>query len=467
MAKFRRTAALLACVIAAVSVTGCTDTTYVLKSGDDEVKAGVYIGFMQDELSAQLNMLYNQGVTNDPFSQKVEDKPLADYLKEYALKNTKEYLALKKQFSAEGLKLTDEETKTISTTVNNVWKSNGEYYENAGISKESYKEIYKASFWSRGLFQAYYGKGGKENPSDEDMQKYINDNYIRYKLISIDKSTATDEETKKTETAALEKDRDDFLKKAEGVSFEDFDKLITEYDEFKKAKEEAEKADDSSSTDDSSKADDSSSTDDSSKADDSSATDDSSKADDSSATDDSSKTDDSSATDDSSKTDDSSATDDSSKADDSSSTDDSSKTDDSSATDDSSKTDEKKEEEETDPYKNEIMINLDGYTDEQFSTASGKLYKFVQGMETGKAQAFDNEYCYYIVIKGDVAGRTDYLSGNYDSVLNRMKQKDYEAKIQEWISAADIKLNDKAINRYTPEVIYDRMKEYAEKNQAS
>ena len=425
MAKFRRTAALLACVIAAVSVTGCTDTTYVLKSGDDEVKAGVYIGFMQDELSAQLNMLYNQGVTNDPFSQKVEDKPLADYLKEYALKNTKEYLALKKQFSAEGLKLTDEETKTISTTVNNVWKSNGEYYENAGISKESYKEIYKASFWSRGLFQAYYGKGGKENPSDEDMQKYINDNYIRYKLISIDKSTATDEETKKTETAALEKDRDDFLKKAEGVSFEDFDKLITEYDEFKKAKEEAEKADDSS------------------------------------------KTDDSSSTDDSSKADDSSSTDDSSKTDDSSATDDSSKTDDSSATDDSSKTDEKKEEEETDPYKNEIMINLDGYTDEQFSTASGKLYKFVQGMETGKAQAFDNEYCYYIVIKGDVAGRTDYLSGNYDSVLNKMKQKDYEAKIQEWISAADIKLNDKAINRYTPEVIYDRMKEYAEKNQAS
>ena len=425
MAKFRRTAALLACVIAAVSVTGCTDTTYVLKSGDDEVKAGVYIGFMQDELSAQLNMLYNQGVTNDPFSQKVEDKPLADYLKEYALKNTKEYLALKKQFSAEGLKLTDEETKTISTTVNNVWKSNGEYYENAGIGKESYKEIYKASFWSRGLFQAYYGKGGKENPSDEDMQKYINDNYIRYKLISIDKSTATDEETKKTETAALEKDRDDFLKKAEGVSFEDFDKLITEYDEFKKAKEEAEKADDSS------------------------------------------KTDDSSSTDDSSKADDSSATDDSSKTDDSSATDDSSKTDDSSATDDSSKTDEKKEEEETDPYKNEIMINLDGYTDEQFGTASGKLYKFVQGMETGKAQAFDNEYCYYIVIKGDVAGRTDYLSGNYDSVLNKMKQKDYEAKIQEWISAADIKLNDKAINRYTPEVIYDRMKEYAEKNQAS
>ena len=51
MAKFRKTAALLACAIAASTATACSDTTYSLKAGDDEVKAGIYIGYLQNELS--------------------------------------------------------------------------------------------------------------------------------------------------------------------------------------------------------------------------------------------------------------------------------------------------------------------------------------------------------------------------------------------------------------------------------
>ena len=36
-----------------------------------------------------------------------------------------------------------------------------------------------------------------------------------------------------------------------------------------------------------------------------------------------------------------------------------------------------------------------------------------------------------------------------------------------WVSSANITINDKAIKRYTPEVIYDRMNEYYDKNKTA
>lgn len=482
MAKFRKTAALLAAVIAAGSVTGCGDTTYSLKSGDEEVKAGVYIGYLQNELSSQLNMLYNKGITEDPFSQTVDGKSLSEYVKDTALKSTKEFLALRKQFDAEGLKLTDEQLKSVNSSINETWNSNGELYEYMGISKDSMKELYKASLWSNGIFEAYYGEGGKEAPSADDLKKYIEDNYIRYKMIVLYKSSASDEETKKKENEEKLKERDEFLAKANGLSFADFDALIKEHDEYTEAKSAAAKE-----TDDSSKADDSSKDDTSSAADTSSTTDVSSAADTSSVpaatpSAESKAEDASSSAESTSEADPSSAeaSEASSESDDTSSDADAATTGDdtSSAADSSSEeasstesTAEESSAAETveDPYKNDIMINVSTYTeDELTNTESGKLFKFIKEMELGKAQGFENENGYYIVIKGDVSERSaEYASDRRSTVVHDMKDDEYQSKIDSWVSAADIKVNDKAVKRYTPEVIYDRMNEYYKKNKST
>ena len=62
MARFRKAAALVACAVMASTVTGCADTTYSAKCGDETVKAGVYIAYLQNELSNQLYALSNKGV---------------------------------------------------------------------------------------------------------------------------------------------------------------------------------------------------------------------------------------------------------------------------------------------------------------------------------------------------------------------------------------------------------------------
>lgn len=459
MARFRKAAALIACAVMASTVSGCADTSYSVKYGDDTVKAGVYIGYLQTELNNQLYILSYKGIdSKDYFSQQVEGVDLAEYVKNNALKDTKEYVAITKQFAAEGLTLTDDELKAISSNVKSSWDNMGGMYENNGVSKESLKEIYREQLMRTKLFDHYYGEGGSEAPTDEELQKYVNDNFIRYKMIALYKSSDSDESTANAENEEKLKKRDEYFEKGKDMNFDNFDELIAEY----KAESESAADTDSSAaeTDTSSEAgDDTSSTADTSSESESTA-DESSEAE-------------SVSTPEGPNTEDEAAEEPESKADEASSSeaesDSSSDADSSSAaeTDSSSETDsaaEGEEEEEPDPYANEAMIDLAKYTDEDYDTASGKLFKAVKEAEVGKVFTFENDNAYYIVVKGDVTQRTDYVSENRSTLVQSLMNDAFQSKLDSWVEAANITVNDKAIKRYTPQVIYDRMTEYSEKN---
>ena len=111
------------------------------------------------------------------------------------------------------------------------------------------------------------------------------------------------------------------------------------------------------------------------------------------------------------------------------------------------------------------MINLAEYKDEDFETESGKLYKFIKEAEIDKVLTFENDSAYYIVVKGDVSKRTDYVSENRHTLVQSMMEDAFQSKLDAWVEAANISVNDKSVKRYTPEVIYDRMTEYSKKNQ--
>lgn len=458
MARFRKAAALIACAVMASTVSGCADTSYSVKYGDDTVKAGVYIGYLQTELNNQLYILSYKGIdSKDYFSQQVEGVDLAEYVKNNALKDTKEYVAITKQFAAEGLTLTDDELKAISSNVKSSWDNMGGMYENNGVSKESLKEIYREQLMRTKLFDHYYGEGGSEAPTDEELQKYVNDNFIRYKMIALYKSSDSDESTANAENEEKLKKRDEYFEKGKDMNFDNFDELIAEY----KAESESAADTDSSAADDTSSeaGDDTSSTADTSSESESTA-DESSEAE-------------SVSTPEGPNTEDEAAEEPESKADEASSSeaesDSSSDADSSSAaeTDSSSETDsaaEGEEEEEPDPYANEAMIDLAKYTDEDYDTASGKLFKAVKEAEIGKVFTFENDNAYYIVVKGDVTQRTDYVSENRSTLVQSLMNDAFQSKLDSWVEAANITVNDKAIKRYTPQVIYDRMTEYSEKN---
>ena len=259
MAKAKKiTAALTAALLCTASLTACSDTSYVMTVGDSKINAGIYIYNELTEMSYQMTMMYYQnGITKDYFNQKVDGKAFDEYLSDYALTATKEYAAVVDKFNELGLTLSDEDIKSINDSISSTWDSQGEFYESEGISKESVKLALKGSKMREELFDHYYAEGGEEAVSDDEMVKYLDDNYLRYKSISFAKtkastdssSSATDSSTDSADAANEEAKakRDEFLEKAQGVSFDDFDSIIDEYNDYVASKN----ATDSSSATDS------------------------------------------------------------------------------------------------------------------------------------------------------------------------------------------------------------------------
>lgn len=437
MAKAKKiTAALTAALLCTASLTSCSDTSYVMTVGDSKINAGIYIYNELTEMSYQMTMMYYQkGIKKDYFDQKVDGKAFDEYLSDYALTATKEYAAVVDKFNELGLTLSDEDIKSINNSISSTWDSQGEFYESEGISKESVKLALKGSKMREELFDYYYAEGGKEAVSDDEMVKYLDDNYLRYKSISFAKTTAsTDSSSSATDSSTDSADaaneeakakRDEFLEKAQGVSFDDFDSIIDEYNDYVASK----KAKDSSSAADS---------DSSSAADSSTASDDTSSVSDIDTS--------STASDDTSSVSDSTA--------------ESSSTVDSNSSTDSSSS-------EPDPYANEKMMNYGAMDDSQKDTTNGKILKEVSGMSTDVATAYEDDNAYYILIKGDIKDRdTEYAKDKHEDLLKEMKSDEFQEKLTSWVEKLDIKVNNKAIKRYTPKVVYDKQTEYYSKNKS-
>ena len=238
----RAAAAAAAAVIAASSVTGCSSSTdYSLTANGKKVNAGVYINYILNEMTTQMYQMYYTGEIQDIsecFTKQVEGQDFITYVKDKALESTKEFAAVQAKFDELGLSLSSEDTESIETSISNAWNTQKDFYEYQGVSRESLKQCSELSYKKTALFDHFYSADGTEAVTDETIQQYVNDNYIRYKIVAIPKSTETEEEAKNKENEELKALWEQYIKEAEELDFAGFDKVIGEYDEYKKQKTE-------------------------------------------------------------------------------------------------------------------------------------------------------------------------------------------------------------------------------------
>lgn len=422
MAKLKKFAAVCAAAVMSLSLASCSDTSYVMSAGGNDVKAGVYIYNMVNEMYSQMTMMYyTNGVTDKYMDQKVDGKSFSDYLSEKAMQSTKEYTAITAKFNELKLKLDDEQVKSTNKSINDNWQSQKDMYENVGVSKESIKNVQKEALMKQALFDHFYAEGGEQAVSDDELKKYIDENFLRYKQVAIAKSQNTDKDAAKKEDEESQKLLEGYLKDNKDISFEDFDKIIDEYNDYLTKKSEEQNADSNSSADSDSVADDSA-------------------------------------------VDSDSSSDTSSEIDESSS-DSENDVDSSEISDDSadSNTDSEQSEENSDPYPNENIVNYDTFDDAALKENSGKRITEIKNHKDDEIFFYKDDDGYFLFIKTPIKDRTEtYLEENHDTVLQQNKSKDFDKMIASWIEKANITTNDKAIKRYTPQIIYDKYMEKAQ-----
>ncbi len=255
MSKLRKIAAFSVASIMAVSMAGCSDMSKIMTVDGVEVNAGIYINYMLSEYTEQTYSLSGSGAATSAnyLGQEIENDEgkkvkLGDYLPDYAYEQTLDLVAVDKQFEKLGLEFSAKDNEEINSAVKNYMESmTEEYLSEQGISKDSVTKYFTAEKQKQLIFYHYYGLGGEKAVSNDDIKNYLKDNYVRYKMISIPRTTeattaaststsneATTTQSPEEQTKASKKaDKqaksiaDKYLKLAE--KNDNFDQVISQY----------------------------------------------------------------------------------------------------------------------------------------------------------------------------------------------------------------------------------------------
>ena len=197
MSKLKKIGALSVASIMAVSMAGCSDMSKIMTVDDYDVNAGIYINYMLSEYMEQTYSEASSGTatTYNYLDKEIENEDgkkvkLGDYLPDYAYEHTLELIAANKQFEKLGLELSSEDTEEVNNAVKNYMENmTEEYLSEQGISKDSVTKYFTAEKQKDLLFHHYYGEDGEKAVKNDDISDYLKDNYIRYKVISIPRTT--------------------------------------------------------------------------------------------------------------------------------------------------------------------------------------------------------------------------------------------------------------------------------------
>ena len=210
----------LACMLAAalmMGLTSCSDNSWSMKTSNTSLTIGTYIYYM--------NVGYNKAASkvedksSNILDQTIDDKSVADYVKDEALLSCKKLIATENMFDEMGLSISDEEAAQANKDTNTLWKSYGTIYEGLGIAKESFHRAYTMyNLKYSKILSAKYGDEGSEKISDDEIKSYFTDHYTSYSYFSKDMSNSDSNVT----TRELESDEeaDRIMKEIESGSSE-------------------------------------------------------------------------------------------------------------------------------------------------------------------------------------------------------------------------------------------------------
>ena len=204
----------------------------VLTVNGDAVTADEYSGYMLYNMQYYASMYAQMGLT-DLWSNEDMAKSLGASMPEAAEQQAIYARVVMQKFNELGLKLSYNEQKEMaSVRRNSIANTTKDAYLNQiaqfGFSDQTYQNFMYISQCYQALNDYYFGENGVNTPSDEDIQKYYEDNYITAKHILITTVDPASGETKRTDEEA-KKEAQSILDRINAG--EDCDTLMNQYSE--------------------------------------------------------------------------------------------------------------------------------------------------------------------------------------------------------------------------------------------
>lgn len=211
-------AAVLALALALAAGCSSKDTSWVARSGEDTIPAGVYLVELMMGYNEAASQLYGEG---DILKSTIEDTPVPQYITDYAKKECANLLAIRKEFQSRGLSVGEEENQQAADYTDYLYSIGESFYQANGVEKEAVRFINDTTMMSLAVFSSIYGEGGEKEVSKAELEKEFSSRYTRSRYIVFPKvDITTGASLTQEELDANKEQADQFYQRAkEGESF--------------------------------------------------------------------------------------------------------------------------------------------------------------------------------------------------------------------------------------------------------
>ncbi|MDE7399816.1 MAG: hypothetical protein K2N06_09850 [Oscillospiraceae bacterium] len=207
--NFKKLAAAFSAAVIACTFTACMDNGSLMTVDGTEIRNGVYISYLTNFTNTAQSKISEESSANstdstdsesetDFWSATIDGKDVTEWIKENTLKSVRGHIGVQRLCEKYGISLTDEELTEINTQCDKEWESSniyakyvygfdtvGEMNEARGVGIESYKEIVRVNMLRNKLFLHYYDTDGEQAVSDEEYNKFIDENYAAIRIMSL------------------------------------------------------------------------------------------------------------------------------------------------------------------------------------------------------------------------------------------------------------------------------------------
>lgn len=251
MSILRKLVAVLLVACMALSLAGCGDTTWIMKSDDIVLNSGLYIYYQTQGYYEAVMTLVNQTQDMNYYyaymygqpllEEKLNDGTVEDYTNQYAIDMCRQYVVVEHLFNELGLEVSAEDEALIKAQVRNTWNDSKESLESIGISESTLRKVITSRIKEDLVFEAYYEVGGIKGTTEETIKDHLSDDYARIKFMTFNFAEsiedAIDEAVKNDQLALAQS----YLDRANAG--EDMNALIEEYNAYLESLKEEETTD--------------------------------------------------------------------------------------------------------------------------------------------------------------------------------------------------------------------------------
>ena len=245
MSFLKKSTAFIAAAAMALSMSSCgKDTTWGAEIDGEQLRAGIMIYFQSSAVSEAMAFMPSTDATAAADGETtttaesvsvlditIEDKPAREWINDKAVQSMREYAAVEKKFDELGLTFENKEEDRLNIVVDQMWDYFGEYYEEIGISKQSYHDVGLNSEKRTAIFNYYYGEGGEKAVPDDEVISYLSENNARVKYFTMPLKDGEGNLLKSEGKAELKTMVEGYIDRLEASSatFEEIEKEYNDY----------------------------------------------------------------------------------------------------------------------------------------------------------------------------------------------------------------------------------------------